>query len=73
MLLQPEGNWLYIADTGNSRVIRFQPANSQLTNTRPTYPVEKDMSIYYVDLVEEVIPASDQTIFEPSGLLMADG
>ena len=70
MIFRPEGNWLYIADTGNSRIIRFQPANALLTNNQPTYPVEQNMDIYVVDKVEEVVPASAQTIFEPSGLIM---
>ncbi|MEM9693197.1 MAG: hypothetical protein AAGA56_11675 [Myxococcota bacterium] len=80
--LQQDGKWLYIADTGNSRVIRMdtetgeEGARLQTTMGTPLrnfddLDTDKKSNEMVDAVAEEIIPAG--VLQQPSGLTIADG
>jgi hypothetical protein len=65
--------WLYIADTGNSRIIRMDTNTGSKSGMFPTYPDEVWMDTIVGATVEEIVPKSAQLVFEPSGILIHEG
>jgi hypothetical protein len=61
--------WLYVVDSGKSRIIRFKPALATLQNTKPTYINEQPIKIFTINAVEELVPKSMDVLFQPSGLV----
>ncbi len=70
--LAMEGNWLYIADTGNGRVVRLDVSTGvDEGDISPVYEPLAYSSMVQGATLEEVVPAG--TLSQPSGLAIRDG
>ncbi len=73
MLVHPDSGWLYIADTGNSRILRVDTSAASQTGQFATYPNEQPMQLMSGEITEEFVPASAELVYEPSGMALHDG
>ena len=71
MVLADDG-WLYVADTGNSRIVRLDTATGKKTGTQQTYPDEHAIDLYTGANVQVVVEAKSGTLFDPSGIELDD-
>jgi hypothetical protein len=70
--LHVNGKWLYIADTGNARVVRLDTTSG--TQGGPFSPINDPLDTrHYIDgaVLEEIVPPG--TLEQPSGLVTHDG
>jgi len=72
MVLHPDNDWLYIADTGNARIVRLDPGSGISLGMQDTYPDEQPIFSVGNAVVEEVVSPESYAVFEPSGLLIHD-
>jgi len=70
--LAMDGNWLYIADTGNGRVVRLDvTTGTDQGDITPVYETLAYQSMVEGAVLEEVVPAG--VVTQPSGLAIQDG
>jgi hypothetical protein len=69
MVYDKAGGWLYVVDTGNSRIIRWKPSDAKFQNTVGTWGDEQPMDIHVAQNIETLIPKSSDLLFQPSGLV----
>jgi DNA-binding beta-propeller fold protein YncE len=73
LVLDKESGWLYIADSGNGRVIRMDTASGNEQGTIPHYEDEQPLVVIQGAVVEDVISAGASDLVMPSGLAIFDG
>jgi len=73
MVLHPENDWLYIADTGNGRIVRMDPGSGISMGMQNTYPDEQPIFSVGDATVEDVVPEDAYFVFQPSGLVFHGG
>jgi DNA-binding beta-propeller fold protein YncE len=73
LVLDKESGWLYIADSGNGRVIRLDTASGNEQGTIPHYEDEQPLVVIQGAVVEDVTPTGASDLLMPSGLALFDG
>jgi DNA-binding beta-propeller fold protein YncE len=68
-----ESGWLYIADTGNRRILRVNIDSSTKGATLPSFPFDGNLWEYAGEVQESFIGQSGNLLQRPSGVTLHDG
>jgi DNA-binding beta-propeller fold protein YncE len=68
-----ESRWLYIADTGNRRILRVNVDTATKGMTLPSFPFDGNMWEYTGEVQESFIGQSGNLLQRPSGIALHDG
>ena len=65
--------WLYIADTGNQRIVRVNVTNAAPVGMLPSFPMDGILQEFKGVTQEDFVSQSSNILQRPSGIALYDG